>query len=167
MEPLQLAFLHPIKALFYKDACWPWGGLDPVSSQFIYVFQGGGHWAQVRRIDYSSTGKRSFSSCRPKITAFAFLLPITFRAWMSKGCLPGCRSPSHLWDASCTHVTVHCHLPEWKVFKNRLVKISAPKVIPPGHFYALPEGRIGVCRGSYHSIYFKVFLIVIFQSFGI
>lgn len=63
----------------------------------------------------------------------------------------------------------HCHLPEWKVFKTRLVKISTP----PGSsllgifISALPEGRVGDCRGSYHPIYFKVFLIVIFQSFEI
>lgn len=59
MEPLQLAFLHPIKALFYKDVCWPWGGLDPVSSLFMYIFWGEG-WAQVRRIDYSSRTEKLF-----------------------------------------------------------------------------------------------------------
>lgn len=140
MEPLQLAFLHPIKVLFYKDVCWPWGGLDPVSSPFMYAFWGEG-LAQVRRIDYSSAGQRSFSSCRAKIAAFALLPPTTFRAWMTKWCLPGCRSPSHLCDATCIHGEPTATFQSGKCLKAVWLKSLHPKVRPPGHFYFCPAWR--------------------------
>lgn len=134
MEPLQLAFLHPIKALLYKDTCCPLGRLDPVSFPFMYVFWRGGLGSgKENRLLKRRTEKLFLMQGQD----FCLCSSPTYhlQGTMCKGCLPGCRSPSRLCDASCTHGKPTATFQSGKCLKTDLLKSLHPRVIPSGHFF--------------------------------
>lgn len=132
--PYNFVFLHPIKALFYKDTCCPLGGLDPVSSPFMCGFLGGG---------LGSGKENRLLKCRTEQLSFMQglrLLPLLFSHPPPSGhggprgvCLAADLPPA----CEMLAVTPRDPPPPSRelLFKNRLVKNPAPKTHPSwGHF---------------------------------